>query len=488
MTDPRGPVLVGVGMVEQREEDPRDAVEALELMVRATQRAGDDSGAPELLKRIDWIVTPRGQARYGDPCRAIGRVVGSPDATTTVARVGILQQTIIGDACRRIAEGEIDVAVVVGGEARYRALRGRILGVETPETEDNAMPDHLLEFDGQLVLPSEYEGGLGAMPVGYYALIESALRAAQGLTVDDHRDRVAGLYSRFSEIAATNPHAWRRQPVTAEEIRDASARNPMLAFPYTKLHNSSWNVDQATALLLCSAGAAAAAGVDRSRWIFPLASAESNHALALSERPQLADVPGVRVAGQRAFEAAGVTAGDLDLVELYSCFPVAVQTHAREMGIGDDVDWTVTGGMPFAGGPFNSYVLQSTGRMGELLRERASGVGVVSSVSGLLTKHGVAVWSSAPGTRPFALLDVTREVDRSVTACPVVTEANGAGTILGCTVVYEGEGRHGVAIVDVPDTGHCLARTDDGAVIEELETVECVGRPARVVGQQFALR
>ena len=480
----RTPVLVGVGMVEQREEDPRDAVEALELMVRATKLAGEDSGVPELLTQTDWIATPRGQAHYGDPCRHIARVVGSPDATTTVARVGVLQQTVIGDACQRIAGGEIDVAVVVGGEARYRALRGRILGVDTPETENDDEPDHLLEFDGQLVLPTEYQGGLGAMPVGYYAVIESALRAADGQSIDAHRDELARLYSRFSEVAAMNPHAWKREPVSAEAIRDPSPKNPMLAFPYTKLHNSSWNVDQATALLLCSVATAEASGVDRSRWVFPLASAESNHAVAVSERPDLASVPGVRVAGRRAFEAAAVAPGDLELVELYSCFPVAVRTHARELGVRTDVDWTVTGGMPFAGGPFNSYVLQSTGRMAELLRERG-GTGVVTAVSGLLTKHAVALWSADSPSRPFASVDVTDEVAADVAPRTVAVDAAGDATVVGYTVIYEGEGRHGVALLDTDNGGRVIARTDDDAMIAEMESVECVGRACRNVDGRF---
>src|SRR5207248_2705508 len=121
-----------------------------------------------------------------------------------------------------------------------------------------------LEPSVDLVLRSEIDSGLGGMPVGYYAIIESALRAAEGRSVDEHRDDLAALYGRFSEIAAGNVHAWRQQAVPASFIRDASAKNPMLAFPYTKLHNSSWNVDQATALLFCSAAKATEAGIDRS--------------------------------------------------------------------------------------------------------------------------------------------------------------------------------------------------------------------------------
>jgi acetyl-CoA C-acetyltransferase len=482
--DARTPVLVGVGMVDQRYEDPTKADEALALMLRAARAAEDDAGAAGLLAKVGRVAMPRGQWHYADAGRAIAAAIGAPGAESVLALVGILQQSLIGDACAAIASGAIDVALVVGGEARYRNLRGRILGVETPETDAPGTPDVTHQFeDGNLVLESEVRGGLGGMPVGYYAIIESALRATGGVTVDAQRDKVAALYGRFSEIAAGNPHAWRREPVAADAIRDPSEKNPMLAFPYTKLHNSSWNVDQATALLLCSVGVAEAAGVDPSRWVFPLVSAESNHALALSQRPALAECPGVRIAGERAFSLAGVGAADVDLVELYSCFPVAVQSHARELGVSASMDWTVTGGMPFAGGPFNSYVLQSTGTMAQRLRHaRPGAVGLVTSVSGLLTKHGVAVWSTAPGPGPFEWADVTGEVAASVTPVPVVPGADAAGpaTVAGHTVIHNAGGRLGVALVDLANGSRAMVSTEDAGIVDSMEVDEWVARAVTV--------
>jgi acetyl-CoA C-acetyltransferase len=476
--DERTPVLVGLGMVEQREENPLHAVETLELMRSAVMAAGTDAGAPALLSRVGLIAIPRGQWHYGDPGRILATEIGAAGATSVLAHVGILQQTIIGQACARIADGEVDAALVVGGETRYRTLRARILGVDLPVTDDDGNPDVVMQFSGDLVLQSEYLGGLGGMPVGYYAIIESALRAVEGRTVDDHRDRVAALYSRFSEIAASNPHAWKRDPVAATAIRDASEKNPMLAFPYTKLHNSSWNVDQATALLLCSVKVARELKIERDRWVFPLASVESNHALALSERPVLSEVPGVRLAGQRAFDIAGRKPDELDFVELYSCFPIAVQTHARELGVRNDVDWTVTGGMPFAGGPFNSYVLQSTGRMIELLRGGPDGAtGIVTAVSGLLTKHAVAVWSTEPGPNPFAAVDVAADVAAITPGRAVAVDVSGPATIAGYTVLPTDDGgTRGVALLDLEGGERGIAHSTESSVIAEMEATECCGR------------
>jgi acetyl-CoA C-acetyltransferase len=484
------PVLVGVGMVEQRFEDPTHAAEPRDLMLSAVEAAGRDAGADTLLGRVGLVALPHGQWHYRDPGRFLADAAGAANATTMHALVGVLQQTLIGEACRQIAVGDIDAALVVGAEARYRVLRGRILGVDTPETPDGGEPDQVLKPTADLVLRSEIDGGLGPMPVGYYAVIESALGAALGRRADEHRDAIAALYARFSEIAAANPHAWKREPLAPAFIRDPSPKNPMLAFPYTKLHNSSWNVDQATALLLTSTALAADAGVERDRWLFPLASAESNHALPLSVRPVLADCPGVRVAGRRALEHAGLTPSDVDVLDLYTCFPAAVQIHARELGIGPDRDWTATGAMPFAGGPFNSYVLQATGRVAEVIRERrGGGTGLVSSVSGLLTKHGVGLWSTDEPAQSFAAIDVTDEVAAMEQPVPVVDgpDARGKATIVGHTVMHAESAAHAVALVDLNDGTRAIVRSDDAAVVETFETANCVSRSAVVADGQFVL-
>ena len=81
------------------------------------------------------------------------------------------------------------------------------------------------------------------------------------------------MYSRLSELAADNPDAWAEDAVSAAHIREHSATNRMLAFPYTKLHNSQWNVDQAAGLILCSAEVAEELGLRAtsgySRWRRP---------------------------------------------------------------------------------------------------------------------------------------------------------------------------------------------------------------------------
>ena len=47
---------------------------------------------------------------------------------------------------------------------------------------------------------------------------------------------------------------------------------------------------------------------------------------------------------------AGVEAQDLDMVDVYSCFPVAVQIASRELKLDTTRPLTVTGGLTWAGG------------------------------------------------------------------------------------------------------------------------------------------
>ena len=142
--------------------------------------------------------------------------------------------------------------------------------------------------------------------------------------------------------------------------------------------------------------------------------------------------------------------------------------------------------MPFAGGPFNSYVLQSTARMIELLRERPGAVGLVSSVSGVMTKHGFGVWSTDPGPAPFTSVDVTDDVAAATDLRPVVERHEGRATVVGCTVVQTGGRAQGVALLDLPGPARTMASTVDPTVIEELETWECCGREVEVRAGRFS--
>lgn len=484
--DLRQPVLVGVGTCTQREEDFALAREPMDLMIESVRRAGEDAGGAHTLAGVERIAVPKGRWRYRNPAGEIARSIGADTAISVLASVGVLQQSLLGDACSRIANGEIDSALVVGADAGYRILRAKAAGQRAPERQQDDAADVNLEPEEELLHPAELRAGI-RMPIALYSIIESAWRARQGLSLDAHREILGTMLQRCSEIAAENPRAWRRKTVSASEIREASERNPMLAFPYTRLHCANWNVDQAGALLLCSIRKAQQLGIARAKWVFPLASTESNHMVPVSARADLAGCPGARLAGRAALDAAGLNAAQIELTELYSCFPVAVEAYAYELGLSSARDLTVTGGMPFAGGPFNNYVLQATCRMAELIRAGNGRTGLVSSVSGILTKQAFGLWSSAPVPNGFTFQDVSAETARLSPTRHVVDTFHGGATVAGYTVLHEkGKAARALVVADTEHGARALAWSENPGLVQQMQTREFCGTKIDLRGEVFS--
>jgi acetyl-CoA C-acetyltransferase len=474
------PVLIGIGTARRREENFKDALEPMDLMLEAVANAGRDSGSPTALSEAQYIAVPRGRWAYRNPAGEIASTIGADNATTVLASVGVLQQTLIGEACTRIARGEAHTTLVAGADAGFRILRAKIAGRRANEREQDSEPDIYLSPKEELRHPMEKRAGL-VMPVGLYAVLESAFRAKQGWSVSDHRDRLAELGARCSQIATANPHAWTRDPIDAASIREPGDRNPMQAFPYTRAHCSTWNVDQAAALLFCSVARAEELQISRDRWVFPVASSESNHMVAVSTRDDLASCPGAEIAGRAALDAAGLRAEQVDLVELYSCFPLAIETYAEALGLPLTRDLTVTGGMPFAGGPFNNYVLQATCRTAELLRQGKGKTALISSVSGILTKQAFGLLSTEPGPNGFVHVDVSETVAAKIGERDVVEDYAGVAKIAGYTVLHgRGQTPRGLLLVDAPDGRRALVTTEHSAMLTSMETDEFVGRKVNV--------
>ena len=170
-------------------------------------------------------------------------------------------------------------------------------------------------------------------PAYVYPMFEQALRIAAGETPDAHRRRIGELWARFSAVAQDNPHAWNRNPVSAEEIWQPGPGNRMISWPYTKLMNSNNMVDQGAALILTSAEKATHLQIPADRWVFPYAGTDAHDTYLIGERAEFDRSPAIRIAGRRALELAGIGVDDVDLVDVYSCFPSAVQVAARELGL-----------------------------------------------------------------------------------------------------------------------------------------------------------
>ncbi|HWE71135.1 MAG TPA: hypothetical protein VG205_12255 [Acidimicrobiales bacterium] len=486
--DPRTPVLIGVGTAS-------DDAEATELMTWALQEAAWDAGAPEILGAIDRVAVPQGTWDYPDPGRLVADGVAASEARTHLVELGIPQQSLVNEALSAILDGSSEVAVVVGGEAKRWARHPE--AVETGQP--GVVPDVVRRRTGTLVEPVEVALRLWD-PVQQYAMIDNALRAADGLSIEEHRNQIAELWARFNRVAQANPRAAFPTPMSAEDILNPSQDNRPLAFPYNKWHSTQWTVNQAAALLFCSAQTARRFGIAPDRWIFPRVGIESSQAVSLLRRARPHAWPAMGVLGRAAAARIGRPIADAELIEVYSCFPAAVRVQQRELELDGSGTPTLTGGMAFAGGPFNNYVLQATAAMAGVLRNQPDWLGVVTTVSGLLTKPGLAVWSSTPDGQAPLLGDRVEEASRVTGSIEVVEsleEYAGPATVVTYTVTPDGAGGAGapgldggsrtVVVGDTDDGRRCVAVSQDPAVAADAVSGELIGRTVGVKGGTFTL-
>jgi acetyl-CoA C-acetyltransferase len=464
--DPRTPVLVGAGQVNQHDDAD---IEPVDLMVAAAREAAD----PRVLQAVDAIrVVNLLSWRYRDPGLLLAQRIGAPEAATRYTGVGgNTPQSLVNQACLDIQNGRPDVILLAGGETWRTRMRLRAKGIKPDWTrQDDAVPVPPGGEDVPMSGPAEDRIGLDR-PSFVYPLFEQALRIANGETVEEHQRRIADLWARFSEVAAGNPHAWSREARSAEQIGKASPDNRMISWPYPKLMNSNNMVNQAAVVILCSAEKASYLQIPRDQWVFPYAGTDSHDTYAVAERHELHRSPAIRIGGRRALELAGVGVNDLDHIDVYSCFPSAVQVAAHEIGLPTDDPQrplTVTGGLTFAGGPWNNYVMHSIATMADLLRANPAAHGLITANGGYLTKHSFGVYSATPPPAAFRWEDVQAEVDREPTRRALV-EWDGEGTVESWTTPFDRDGQ--------PEKTFLTVRTSDDARVMAL-----IGDPEAAAG------
>jgi len=484
--DPRTPVIVGAGQVCVREGT---APEPVELLAEASRRAEADSGAAGVLPRLGSIrVVNLFSWRYRDPGRLLAGLVGASPRHTAYGTVGgQTPQQILARSSADILAGRADLVLVGGVECwRTRAAIRRQTGERPRWTTqpDSVEPAETLGEEMVMATASEVEAGL-ALPAATYPLFETALRAAAHRDVAEHTRAIAGLWARFSEVGATNPHAVLPRRYSAEEIATCGPDNRMIGFPYPKLMNSNNHVDQAAALLLASAETARALGVPTEHWVFPVSAAEAADA-PVSERADLHSSPAIRAAGRTALELARIEADELAHVDLYSCFPSAVQVAAAELGLPLDRELTVTGGLTFAGGPWNNYVTHAIATMTGRLRADPGAHGLCSANGGYLSRHAIGVYSTAPPAAGFRLASVQEEVDR-VARRPFAERAEGEAVVETYTVMHDRSGapERAIAACLVEGGRRAWGTSTDAGLMAAMVTEDLCGRTVRLRGGEL---
>jgi acetyl-CoA C-acetyltransferase len=494
--DPRTPVLVGAGQVTERPDTSvalERRPEPTELMARALEAAAEDCGGRGAGRRL---LDRAGSLRvmlplswhYLNPGLLVSARLGLEIKELALTDIGGNNpQTVASLTSLAIARGELDVALLAGADCIFTRIAARRdpshpTLLWTTQPSDSPEPVRLGK-DRRPVTDFERERGLDR-PTHVYPLFETALGAAAAEDPASHRHKMARLWARFSEVAAHNPHAWSARARTAEEIATVGPANRMICFPYPKLLNANDRVDQGAAIILCSVEAARAARVPEDRWVFPLAGSDAHDHWFLSERADLCSSPALATIGRHALGLAGLGIDDVGHLDLYSCFPSAVQIAIRELGIrveDDSRPLTVTGGLTFAGGPGNNYVSHSLATMAGVLRADPGSVGLVTGMGWYVTKHAIGLWSTTPPPVGFRHDNPQPEVD-ALERRPVAPDAEGDVTVETYTVVHGSSGRPERAILALltKEGARTWGTVDDPDALAGLELEDGCGGKARL--------
>jgi acetyl-CoA C-acetyltransferase len=485
----RIPVVVGVGQVVEREA----LVTAGELAARAARIAFEDAkGTRERVEQLTLVAVSFSPSSP-DAASRIARELGLPEAVecriTTAG--GNSPQWVVNEVSDAIAAGRRSAALIVGAEAtrsmRKRDPNASFLGASARGNDAGPADPVVGASLDKMLGPGERALKL-AVPSEVYPMLECARAFAEGRSLEQQRARLAELMARFSERASRNPHAWFQRALSAGEIGTPSAENRLTAEPYTKRMNSFPDVDQASALVITSLAVARQLGlVDRAVYVWSGASCAEPPP---TQRPDPGSAPALRAAAQAALDAAGVRAEALRFIDCYSCFPIAVECGAQALGaeLDDPRGFTLTGGMPFFGGPGNNYSGHGIAALVERLREDG-GLGYVNANGGFLSKHSTGVYGSEAPPGGFRLAD-TRAAQAEIDAAarPVKTDAKGSGRVVAATIVYDRSG--GVArapvIAELADGSRVAADASPGA-LAGLAGRNLVGESIRVDGVRYEI-
>lgn len=461
----RVPVIVGVGEVlGNRDRTPEAAREPMELIVDAVQRAAADTGvgADTVLTAVDATYAVRTTSWAYDEASAIvaRRTGGQPHHRVDSTVGGHWPTRLLEQAAARIAAGEDRVALLFGGEAQ--ASVGALAKAGLDPVVDagwSASPGGPPAFDPADLGSDRMQAAGVVLPTRVYPMFQSALDADLGLAPEAAAQRSAELYARLSRVAADHPVAWNPRPRTAEDIASVTPDNRMVCEPYPLAVNAMPHVDQAAAVLVTSVAVARDLGVPEDRFVYVWGGAGADDTGDVLERRTFAASDALADALDRALERTGLEAGQLDLVDVYSCFPVVPELVVRHLGLPADTTPSATGGHAAFGGPLSSYSVHAIATVTRRLRDDVE-LAMVHANGGYLTSQHVTVLGRSPHPDgyvgdPEPVQVAPADAPRVVDAADLVTSGGALEvTVEAVTVEHGRDGRPAQAFV--------IARTAGG--------------------------
>jgi acetyl-CoA C-acetyltransferase len=499
MDETRIPVLVGSGQITQREPDPLKAMSPIDLTAAASREAAKDTGSEQkVLEALDTIVQIRSFSdtswrfvcpfgQYKNPPKSLANRLGASHAKRLVYTHpgGNMPQWCLNRMSEMITRGELGAALVAGGEALATQKAAQRASIDLDWSEDPGGTHESWGVDIRGWNDMEDRHRM-AGAIFAYPLIETAIRGHKGETIDKHMMTMGRLFEGFADVAAGNPLADRREGYTAEQIATVSETNPFIGFPYTKLMNSNAFIDQSSAVILMSVARAKELGIPREKWVFLHGCGDAYDHWYLSERINHYTSPAMRHVAEQTTKMAGKSVAEMDFLDLYSCFPSAVQIACAEMNIAEDDPrgLTVTGGLPYFGGPGNNYVTHSIAEMMNKVRGKPGSYGMVTANGNYVTKQSAGIYSTDMPEQTFAPVDPkTYQAKIDADKGPEIVEhAEGDAEIETYAVLHDRKGpSYSILFGRLSDGQRFIANTNsDPDLLLEMEQVDYLGRRGRV--------
>jgi len=436
----RIPVIIGVGEVNDRPDNPEDGLDSAGLMAEALRRADEDAGGGwitscdvlHVIPQISFdIDVPASLAEQTGIERA--KIVEAPLAS------GDSPVRLLNDAANAIGEGSAKVVAITGGEALRTAARRNTGGTI---------------FTKSLELATELRRKYGLINPGeIYPLYENALRPALGQSLAEGQAESALIWSKMSEVAESAEGAWLKKPLAPEEIAEVSASNRPIAFPYSKLMVANSSVNQGAAVIVTSLAEALKRGIPENRLVYIGAGAAAHESDEPLERAEWTSTPSMPVSIGKTLELNELTGEDFDYVELYSCFPCVPKLARRILGWPADEPVTVHGGLTFGGGPIGNYMTHAIAAMVRLLRKHGHYGFLFANGGHCSHNHSIVLMREPPEENPFPQdYHYQEEADSKRRPIPPLTDSyEGKAPVETYTVIYNRNGE--------PDYGVVLSRT-----------------------------
>ena len=481
------PVIVGISQLKQGKDVP-DPDAPIELIERACRSALSDAGPERLWSLIDtlYMTNTAGWPYRDAPARLCELLDIRPARTTYPFIGGDYPQKFINMGAKQITRGDCDVILFAGGEAEYairRAGKG-LVELQLPPQEEPEKYD-----GGRNISTSDFENDYNLLfPIGLYVFFETVLKEISGRSWDEHNQYIGTILERYSKVSSKNSNAWTQIAYSCEEIITPAENNRYLCYPYTLRMMANRLVDMSAAIVMTSTETATKLGVEREKWIYPMGGADLENIYYATQRPELHTSPAAYYGSRLALEQAGLSLNEIDIFDIYSCFPSMIQIFLNEIGLGmdDPRGLTITGGLPYFGAPISNYSMHAIVTAVERIREKPSTKAFVAALGGINTKPSFCIYGDEPSDRLWGERDDSgiQEDILSVALPEPVKEASGNFRIEAYAIHFDRSGSPELGTVTgMLDSGvRTLAHIDAGP--DELEDV----KDKNMVGQNVEVK